>query len=70
MVVQKGQILYAPQYNQTIAVRRVAADLSWADIEVHTRGSDGTLASGMSWRKRQPLTNGEFAFEVEEVTAT
>jgi len=69
VVISKGQIYFAPAFNQTIVVRRVASDGSWADIAVHQRGADGTLASGPTWHKRQPLTNGAFAFDVEEVQA-
>jgi hypothetical protein len=40
-------------------VTRVAKDHTWADIVIYTDGG--------SWSKRQPLVNGRFPYEVEEV---
>lgn len=56
-------MFYAPKFGHTILVLRVARDGSWADVEVHEMAP-----SVASWHKRQPLRDGKFAFEVEEVT--
>lgn len=59
LVVAKGQRYYAPTMAVTITVRRVARDLTWADIHVEAEHS------GITWTKRQPLAHGRFPFEVE-----
>jgi len=63
-VVRRGQVVWAPKFQSTITVCRVARDGAWADIEVQ---SINPLA--VAWRKRQPLRDGEFPFRVEEVEA-
>jgi hypothetical protein len=57
-------MFYSPQFRQNIAVNRVAGDGSWADITVQ---NVGISSGGLSWNKRQPLRDGAFPFEVEEL---
>jgi hypothetical protein len=40
-------------------VTRVARDQTWADIVIYTDGG--------SWSRRQPLVDGRFPYEVEEI---
>ena len=53
----RGQVFYAERFNTAIEVLQVAKDRSWADVIV--RSDVGT-----SWRKRQPLRDGRFPFQV------
>jgi hypothetical protein len=58
--MKKGDLFTAPMVpNGGISVIRVARDNTWADIAVVGK-------YGM-WTKRQPLENGAFPFEAEQV---
>ena len=58
-VPERGKRYYSEQFESEIRVTRLARDRSWADIHV-------MMVNG-GWRKRQPLRNGEFPFEVVAV---
>lgn len=62
-MIERGQMYRALESGVTIAVRRVAKDGSWADIEVHSS------ATTLAWRKRQKLRNGRFPYAVEPYSA-
>lgn len=58
--MKKGDLFTTPMVpNGGIAVRRVARDGSWADIAV--------IGKYGMFTKRQPLNDGAFPFEVEQV---
>jgi len=60
-MIQRGQVYRAVDSGLLVAVRRVARDRSWADVEVHDPASPSVLA----WRKRQPLRGGQLPFAAE-----
>lgn len=60
-MIQRGQVYRAVDSGLLVAVRRVARDRSWADVEVH----DPNRPTVLAWRKRQPLRGGQLPFAVE-----
>lgn len=58
--MKKGDLFTTPMApSGGISVRRVARDGSWADIAVISKYS--------MYAKRQPLKDGAFSFEVQQV---
>jgi len=60
-VIERGQVYRVVDSGLLVAVRRVARDRSWADVEVH----DPNRPKALAWRKRQPLRGGQLPFAAE-----
>jgi hypothetical protein len=59
--VQNGDV-YACDIG-TVVIRRMARDLSWADIKV-------VQPHGASWTKRQPLRAGQLPFPARSIVSS
>jgi hypothetical protein len=59
--LRKGDQFYSHTMQAAFRVTRVSRAAKWADIVVR---QDRT---GVTWSKRQPLVDGRFAFQAEQL---